>query len=155
MKDIQTWLDQYGESHKNKTNKLIHWICVPSIFFSILALLSLINIPILQHWLAVENSNLASIFIFLGLLFYLRLSFAMFIGITLFTMLCLKGIFILDQVGYKFEIALGIFIIAWIGQFIGHKIEGKKPSFFDDLKFLLIGPAWLISFIYQKLRIKY
>ena len=155
MKDIQTWLDQYGESHKNKTNILIHWICVPSIFFSILALLSLINIPILQHWLAVENSNLASIFIFLGLLFYLRLSFAMFIGITLFTMLCLKGIFILDQVGYKFEIALGIFIIAWIGQFIGHKIEGKKPSFFDDLKFLLIGPAWLISFIYQKLRIKY
>jgi len=155
MKDIQTWLDQYGESHKNKTNKLIHWICVPSIFFSILALLSLINIPILQHWLAVENSNLASIFIFLGLLFYLRLSFAMFIGVTLFTMLCLKGIFILDQVGYKFEIALGIFIIAWIGQFIGHKIEGKKPSFFDDLKFLLIGPAWLISFIYQKLGIKY
>ena len=155
MKDIQTWLDQYGESHKNKTNKLIHWICVPSIFFSIHALLSLINIPILQHWLAVENSNLASIFIFLGLLFYLRLSFAMFIGVTLFTMLCLKGIFILDQVGYKFEIALGIFIIAWIGQFIGHKIEGKKPSFFDDLKFLLIGPAWLISFIYQKLGIKY
>lgn len=155
MKDIQTWLNQYGESHKNKTNKLIHWICVPSIFFSILALLSLINVPILEQWLAIENSNLASIFIFLGLLFYLRLSYSMFIGITLFTMLCLKGIFILDQVGYKFEVSLGIFIIAWIGQFIGHKIEGKKPSFFDDLKFLLIGPAWLISFIYQKIGIKY
>jgi len=70
-------------------------------------------------------------------------------------MLCYKGIFILDQLGYKFEIALGIFIIAWIGQFIGHKIEGLKPSFFEDLKFLLIGPAWLISFIYQKLGIKY
>lgn len=155
MKAIQTWLDQYGESHKNKTNKLIHWICVPSIFFSILALLSLIEIPILQQWLAVEISNFATVFIFLGLLFYLRLSFAMFIGVALFTMLCYNGILILDQLGYKFEIALGIFIIAWIGQFVGHKIEGKKPSFFEDLKFLLIGPAWLISFIYQKLGIKY
>ena len=48
-----------------------------------------------------------------------------------------------------------LFVIAWIGQFIGHKIEGAKPSFFDDLKFLLIGPAWLIAFIYQKLGIKY
>ena len=155
MKAIQTWLDKYGESHKNKTNKLIHWICVPSIFFSILALLSLIEIPILQQWLAVEISNFATVFIFLGLLFYLRLSFAMFIGVALFTMLCYNGILILDQLGYKFEIALGIFIIAWIGQFVGHKIEGKKPSFFEDLKFLLIGPAWLISFIYQKLGIKY
>ena len=34
-------------------------------------------------------------------------------------------------------------MIAWIGQFIGHKIEGAKPSFFEDLQFLLIGPAWV------------
>ena len=47
------------------------------------------------------------------------------------------------------------FIIAWVGQFIGHKIEGQKPSFFEDLQFLLIGPAWLISFIYKKIGIKY
>ena len=48
-----------------------------------------------------------------------------------------------------------IFVIAWIGQFIGHKIEGKKPSFIEDLQFLLIGPAWLLSFIYKKIGIKY
>ena len=46
------------------------------------------------------------------------------------------------------------FIVAWIGQFIGHKIEGKKPSFVEDIKFLLIGPAWLLSFVYKKLNIK-
>ena len=45
--------------------------------------------------------------------------------------------------------------LAWIGQFIGHKIEGEKPSFFDDLKFLLIGPAWLMSFILSKMGVKY
>jgi uncharacterized membrane protein YGL010W len=61
----------------------------------------------------------------------------------------------LNQTGLKLEISLSLFLIAWIGQFIGHKIEGAKPSFFDDIKFLLIGPAWLIAFIYQKLGIKY
>ena len=48
-----------------------------------------------------------------------------------------------------------IFIVSWIGQFIGHKIEGVKPSFFEDIQFLLIGPAWLLSFIYNKFGIKY
>ena len=155
MKNLQTWLDKYGESHQNITNKLIHWLCVPCIFFCVLALFSLIELPILEQWLTADMSNFASIMVFLGLLFYLRLSFSMFIGIGLFTALCFQGIFLLNQTNLKLEISLSLFIIAWIGQFIGHKIEGAKPSFFDDLKFLLIGPAWLIAFIYQKLGIKY
>jgi len=53
------------------------------------------------------------------------------------------------------QLSFGLFFIAWVGQFIGHKIEGKKPSFIDDLKFLMIGPAWLLHFIYQKIGIKY
>ena len=53
------------------------------------------------------------------------------------------------------KVSLIIFVIAWIGQFIGHEIEGKKPSFLQDIQFLLIGPAWLLSFIYKKLGIKY
>jgi len=48
-----------------------------------------------------------------------------------------------------------LFVLAWIGQFIGHKIEGKKPSFLEDLQFLMIGPAWLIGYIYKKLKIRY
>ena len=52
-------------------------------------------------------------------------------------------------------IYLLIFIIAWVGQFIGHKIEGQKPSFFEDIQFLLIGPAWIISFIYKKMGINF
>ena len=63
--------------------------------------------------------------------------------------------FWLNHNNYTFEISICIFIVAWIGQFIGHKIEGAKPSFLDDIKFLLIGPAWLISFIYNKIGIKY
>ena len=155
MKKIDLLLNEYGESHKNKTNKLIHWLCVPSIFFCVLALFSLIDLPILEQWLPKEMSNFTSIVVFLGLLFYLKLSFSMFVGVGLFTTLCFQGIFMLNQTGLKLEISLSLFLIAWIGQFIGHKIEGAKPSFFDDIKFLLIGPAWLIAFIYQKLGIKY
>lgn len=51
--------------------------------------------------------------------------------------------------------AVTIFVLAWIGQFIGHKIEGAKPSFFKDLQFLLMGPAWLLSFLYDRLGIRY
>jgi uncharacterized membrane protein YGL010W len=51
--------------------------------------------------------------------------------------------------------AVGIFVVAWIGQFVGHKIEGKKPSFLEDLQFLLIGPAWLMHFIFKKMGIRF
>jgi len=53
------------------------------------------------------------------------------------------------------QVCLVIFIISWTGQFIGHKIEGKKPSFLDDIKFLLIGPIWLLHFILKKLSVRY
>ena len=41
--------------------------------------------------------------------------------------------------------AVGVFVAAWIAQFIGHEIEGKRPSFLTDLQYLLIGPIWLVS----------
>jgi len=154
MKSLQSWLDEYAKSHQNKTNKLIHWICVPAIFFSIVSLLSSVEIDFLIEWLPIEFANLASIFSVLALIFYARLSFSMAIGISIFTLLCYLGIFVLNSTDYKLSISIIIFIIAWIIQFIGHKIEGEKPSFFEDIKFLLIGPAWLLSFIYQKLGIK-
>ena len=113
MKNIQQWLDAYGVSHQNKTNKMIHWICVPLIMFSLLGILSLVKItvPIFASHYCINIAHLA--------------------------------------------IYIAIFVGAWIGQFIGHKIEGQKPSFFEDLQFLLIGPAWLLSFIYNKMGIKY
>ena len=176
MKTIHDWFEEYGVSHQNKINKLIHWICIPLIFWSIIALLSLIPHPYLDvftnplfnglmHW--------GTVVIILGLLFYLRLSFQIFIGMMLVSIYVLLDIY---YTVYLFEsnsfwglfsetdlnvntfllyLSLGIFIFAWILQFIGHKIEGKKPSFLKDIQFLLIGPAWLLGFIYKKLKINY
>jgi uncharacterized membrane protein YGL010W len=155
MKQIDLYLDKYGESHQNKTNKMIHWLCVPAILFSLAGILMSIPFFMEKTWYV----NWAGIILALALIFYLRLSISMFIGFVLVSFLLLYGNYaLLIAVGSSlnlFYISIAIFIIAWIGQFIGHKIEGKKPSFLDDVKYLLIGPAWLMHFIYKKVGIPY
>ena len=155
MTEIQNWLNKYVESHENKLNKLIHWRCVPVIFFSILGMLSQIHITLLETMIPHEFANLASIFGIFGMIFYLKSSFPMFVGVRFFSLLGVITISFLNNTDYRLEISIVLFVLAWIGQFIGHKIDGVKPSFFEDLKFLLIGPAWLIGFTYNKLEIKY
>ena len=153
MKTIYDWLDAYGESHQNPINKKIHWICVPIIMLTLLGLLSLIEFNFAQYY----KINLAGILIILAIIFYIRLSISITVGMALLSGWCIQIINILESSydSYElFKIYTIVFIIAWIGQFIGHKIEGKKPSFFEDLQFLLIGPAWLLSFVYKKLGIK-
>lgn len=155
-KKIDTLLDKYGESHQNKTNKLIHWICVPTIMFSLLGMLYSIPFPggigLVTNW--------AAAFYATALIYYLTLSLPMFLGfIVVGGGLVVGNHFLaeaLASTGFPYiYVSLIIFVVAWIGQFIGHKIEGAKPSFLDDLQFLLIGPAWLLHFIYKKVGIKY
>lgn len=92
-------------------------------------------------------------------LYYLRLSTLMFACFVLIGGAMLWGNLQLFNY-FKSESGLAfcsifLFVAAWIGQFIGHAIEGKKPSFLQDLQFLLIGPAWLLHFVFEKYKIKY
>ena len=129
MKTVSEWLDEYSESHQNKTNKLIHWVCVPTIFFSI--------VGILAHFSAL----LTTLLLVLSFIFYARLDLVLAVAMAL--MLVMAWLIYVLPVGMGFYIA--IFVLAWIGQFYGHKVEGKKPSFFKDLQFLLIGPIWCMD----------
>ena len=154
-RDIYKWISDYGISHQNPANKKIHWVCVPVIMFTLIGLLSLVKFEIGNF-----KFNLSYILISLAWLFYLRLSIKISVGMFGISALFLLGIYQLEElIGLQnwtlFFIYFGVFVLAWIGQFIGHKIEGQKPSFFEDLQFLLIGPAWLLSFIYKKLGIHY
>ena len=156
MSRIDWYLDKYGESHQNGTNKLIHWICVPAIMFSLFGLLYAIPFPVERSLF----TNWAAVAIVLAWVYYLRLSIPMFIGFLVIGGLLVWGNDELYQylggdAGQLALVSLGIFVVAWIGQFIGHKIEGKKPSFIEDVQFLLIGPAWLLHFIYKKIGINY
>lgn len=149
---INRLLSEYGENHQNKTNKLIHWICIPLIFFSIFGLIRCIPVPgRLSEFHPLFNW--AGIIIILALLYYLTLSFSLFIGFLIWCMVVVAGNeWILSLGSYTLLItSCVIFIFAWVGQFIGHHIEGKKPSFFKDLQFLLIGPAWLMAFIFKRI----
>jgi uncharacterized membrane protein YGL010W len=155
-KTMQWYLDKYGESHQNPTNKLIHWFCVPAIMFSLFGLLYAIPFPggraLLTNW--------ASVALALALLYYLRLSIPMFLGFVVIGGLLLLGNNAIyeatgQQAGMLALISLGIFVVAWVIQFIGHKIEGAKPSFLEDVQFLLIGPAWLLHFIYNRIGLSY
>ena len=153
MKKINSLLNQYGESHKNGTNKLIHWICVPAIFFSIVGLVSIIPFPWEINIYEGINLSWALIALVLVLLYYVSLSVSLSLGMLLFSIGC---IFLCSKINvsmYALWIYIGIFAFRWVFQFIGHNIEGKKPSFLQDIQFLLIGPAWLMHFILKKLNI--
>ena len=157
MRKIDQLFAEYGESHQNHTNKLIHWICVPFIFWSILGLISLIPTPhfCFPYFGCISIASLIAIA--LVTIFYFTLSWR--IGLMmLFIMLLMEHLVYFINVQFEQKswiVFLGIFILSWIGQFYGHKIEGKKPSFLKDLQFLLIGPIWLLHFILKKLKLKY
>ena len=152
MNNVNEWNEEYAKYHKNKTNKIIHWICIPLIMFSLLGLLSLMT---LFTFNSVTISALW-FFIIFAIGYYIKLSKSLALGMTIISICFIYFVELINEnfMNQKFEIFLGIFIISWIGQFVGHKIEGKKPAFVKDLQFLLIGPLWLLSYIYEKLDIK-
>ena len=127
---LEQWLSEYSVSHQNLINKKIHWLCVPTIFVSLLGMGMSFSV-----WFTLIMSALV-------LLFYMRLSTPLFIAMGMFILICLSVMALLP---WGFKVWAAVFVVAWIGQFIGHKIEGKKPSFFEDLQFLLIGPAWVAN----------
>jgi uncharacterized membrane protein YGL010W len=159
MHQIDILLTEYGESHQNSTNKLIHWICVPIIFWSIVALLWTVKLDV-EIPSTTYHLNLALVALVAVIYYYIKLSIRLTIGMLIFSFACIA---ITDRLEENLQtlnfplwgFALILFVIAWILQFVGHNIEGKKPSFLKDLQFLMIGPAWLMHFIFKKIGVKY
>ena len=152
---IDVLLAEYGESHQNPTNKTIHWVAVPVIAWSVIAILWVLPMP--GFFPANPYVNWATIVCALAVVYYLTLSVPLAIGMTAFSALAIVIIrWIETNVSINLEwIAGTLFVAAWVFQFAGHEVEGKKPSFFKDLQFLLIGPAWLMHFLFRRLGIPY
>lgn len=140
MKSLESYINEYSESHQHPTNRWIHKICVPAILFSILGIVKAFPVPASWPlWL-----DWSTFIILLALLYYAAFKNIRVIGAVL--VLIVPMMIILELLRPRFFIlSVVIFIVAWIGQFIGHRIEGKKPSFFNDLFFLLIGPIWTMN----------
>ncbi|WP_440225212.1 DUF962 domain-containing protein [Dokdonella sp. MW10] len=154
MRTVNEWFGHYSQDHRNPTNRLIHWICVPAILWSVLAALWVIPVsPSIGRpgfW-----CMLAMVAAFA---FYWKMSKPIGLAMLL-VFVVLGGIteVLYRQLGPQMLLwsAIGVFVAAWIGQFIGHVIEGARPSFFTDLAYLLIGPAWLAGKVMRRLNIAY
>ena len=152
MRTAAQWLDDYGDSHRDPTNKVLHWICVPVIVWCVLGLLWSLPFPDImraRHPLM----NWATVAVLAALLYYSLLSLRLALGAA---PLLLAGLWSFEQLDHLpgtplWSICAGLFVIAWVGQFIGHAIEGRRPSFFKDLQFLMIGPLWLLADVYRRL----
>ena len=152
MRQIDKLLSQYGESHQNKTNILIHGIAVPSIFFVTIGLIYLIPVP---DFIARFDVTFAHILAIPMLMYYFKLSGPIGAAMTLLTLGVFGGINLLETMGVSvFWFSVTLFVAMWILQFVGHKVEGKKPSFFEDLRFLLVGPAWWWMHLLKRLNIQ-
>ena len=139
---IDILLAKYSESHLNHTNEIIHVVCVPLIVFTLLGIVWWV------HPLAALALSAGSLW------YYFRLSRPFFVGMLAMTAVML-GVLGAMPPATVLPLSIAIFVLAWICQFIGHQIEGKKPSFLDDLRFLLIGPLFVLGFLYRRLKLSY
>jgi uncharacterized membrane protein YGL010W len=155
MRTVTDWLGEYGESHANRTNKLLHRICVPLIVLAVMGFLW--SIPVPQAFASISTwLNWATITAAVAFVYYAALSPGLALGIALSYVVLFAVLNALDSLPWPLWLtSLVVFVVAWIGQFIGHAVEGKRPSFFKDVQFLMIGPLWLVAALYRRLGMSY
>ena len=153
MRTMQDWLDGYSADHRNPTNQMLHWLCVPPIVWSVIALLWTVPVP--SAWL--KPGAWAVFALVLAFAWYWkhshRLGGALLIAFALLALFTGWLFGRLGPVDLRWT-ALAVFVLAWIGQFVGHQFEGHRPSFLTDLSYLLVGPAWLMEKLLRKLGFK-
>ena len=153
---VDRWLDAYGESHQNTVNEILHVICVPVIVMCVLSFFSLVpwQVPFLPQL------DLANLLVGATFVYYARLSWRLALALLPVFVVLFLGVDALKAWAAHggpavWQSTVGLFVLAWIGQFIGHAVEGKKPSFFQDVQFLLIGPIWLAAQGFKRLGWRY
>jgi uncharacterized membrane protein YGL010W len=150
MRTAEQWLEEYGESHRHPANKALHWVCVPVIVLTVLGFLR--SLPVPAAFAALPGLDWATLAVVLAVGYYLRLSPALALGAAPLLILGLAALGALESLPWPlWASCAALFVVAWIGQFVGHAIEGRRPSFFKDLQFLLIGPLWLLADLYRRI----
>ncbi|MCA9122953.1 MAG: DUF962 domain-containing protein [Planctomycetaceae bacterium] len=152
-KTPEEWFAEYSVCHQNRANKVIHWVCVPAIAASLIGMLWSIPFP----WVTAPAAlNWAAFVIALCMIFYIRLSLRLALGMAVWASAVLGAIIGYESMtgGTVLVPSVIVFVAAWFGQFVGHKLEGKRPAFFQDLQFLLIGPAWVLDAFYRRIGIR-
>lgn len=138
---VDQLLAHYGESHRNPRNEHIHFVAIPLIMLSLLGLISAAH-----PWAAYA-------FIAASLVYYARLSTVFLVAMAALSAIALL---LVQAMGSSvLPVSAAVFVAAWIAQFVGHKIEGKKPSFFEDLQYLWVGPLFVLSKLFERLGVRW
>ncbi len=151
MRPVDKWLAEYARDHQNPVNQALHSLCVPLIVWSLLGLAWSLPLPETVS-ARLPELNPSMLLVAGLLLYYVTLSAPLALGASVCAAVMLLILYVLDGLGLPvWRIAAAVFVIAWIGQFVGHYFEGRRPSFLQDLRFLLIGPLWVLAKLYQRL----
>lgn len=154
MSRAEQLLSEYAADHQHPVNKRLHRLCVPAIVVSLLGLLWSLPVPGRPESVP-EFANWATLALAGALAWYLLLSPRLAAGMILVAAMALAIVALLARLPAPlWLVSAAIFAVAWVGQFIGHAYEGKRPSFLRDLRFLLVGPLWLLAGAYGRLGIR-
>lgn len=142
MKTLVEHLAQYATYHRNRKNVVTHLIGIPMIVLGIVTLLSRPSLP-LEFFLITP----ASIVVLLSIIFYIRLDIPLGLFMTVLLWLTLAAGRYLAALPTEIWLswAIGLFVVGWLFQFIGHYFEGKKPAFVDDIMGLAVGPLFVVT----------
>ena len=147
---IDQWFAGYAADHRNPVNQAIHVVCVPLIVWSLVAMLWAVPPP----GTLFRPGFWAGLAMLAMTLHIYRASRPLGLGMAaMFLLFGLTAQALYGALGAKPLAWLGLFVFigAWLGQFLGHRIEGRRPSFLTDLHYLLVGPAWVLAKLYRKL----
>ena len=138
---VDQLLAHYGESHRNPRNSAIHCVAIPLIMVSLVGLMYA-----LHPWVAYA-------FLLASMVYYARLGSPVFLASM--AAISLLGVALVQSLGsYVLPVSLSVFVLAWIAQFVGHKIEGRKPSFLEDIQYLWVGPLFVLAKLYGRLGVR-
>ena len=143
QRKVDALLQHYGLSHTHPVNEVIHFVAIPAIMLSLNGLLFALH------------PALVLVLIAGSLVYYARLSWPFTLCMLLLSSVMLALVDAMDAAGVLVQSSVGIFVLAWIFQFIGHHLEGKKPSFFEDLQYLLVGPLFVLSKAFERLGVRW
>lgn len=142
MKTLQQQLGQYGLYHRSRRNVLTHFFGIPLIVFALICLLARI-----QFTVGGASVDGAHVFVLVLVIYYLALSVSL--GCIMALLLALLAFAAQPIVSMPFAswlaLSVGLFVVGWVLQFIGHYYEANKPAFVDDLVGLIIGPLYVVA----------
>lgn len=141
QRKVDRLLAHYEESHRHPGNERIHFVAIPLIMLSLIGLLYA-----LHPWVAY-------VFLAASLVYYARLS-VVFLGTMAVISAALVGL-VMAMGDLVLPISVALFVGGWIAQFVGHKMEGRKPSFFEDLQYLWVGPIFVLGKLFQKIGVRW